>query len=33
MDHGAKLLEQIPKPEHPENHFVFGVLEMDLRRR
>jgi tetratricopeptide (TPR) repeat protein len=23
LDHGAKLLEQIPKPEHPENHFVF----------
>lgn len=23
LDHGAKLLEQIPKPEHSENHFVF----------
>jgi transcriptional regulator with XRE-family HTH domain len=23
LDHGAKLLEQVPKPEHPENHFVF----------
>jgi tetratricopeptide (TPR) repeat protein len=23
LDHGAKLLEQIPKPAHPENHFVF----------
>ena len=23
LDHGAKLLEQLPKPEHPENHFVF----------
>jgi transcriptional regulator with XRE-family HTH domain len=23
LDHGAKLLEQMPKPEHPENHFVF----------
>jgi tetratricopeptide (TPR) repeat protein len=23
LDHGAKLLEQIPRPEHPENHFVF----------
>jgi hypothetical protein len=23
LDHGAKLLEQIHKPEHPENHFVF----------
>jgi hypothetical protein len=23
LDHGAKLLEQAPKPEHPENHFVF----------
>ena len=22
-DHGAKLLEQLPKPDHPENHFVF----------
>lgn len=20
---GAKLLEQLPRPEHPENHFVF----------
>jgi len=23
LDHGAKLLEQLPTPEHPENHFVF----------
>jgi transcriptional regulator with XRE-family HTH domain len=23
LDHGAKLLEQLPRPEHPENHFVF----------
>lgn len=23
LDHGARLLEQLPKPEHPENHFVF----------
>jgi tetratricopeptide (TPR) repeat protein len=23
LDHGAKLLEQLPKPDHPENHFVF----------
>jgi tetratricopeptide (TPR) repeat protein len=23
LDHGAKLLGQMPKPEHPENHFVF----------
>ena len=23
LDRGAKLLEQVPKPEHPENHFVF----------
>ena len=23
LDHGVKLLEQVPKPEHPENHFVF----------
>ena len=23
LDRGAKLLEQLPKPEHPENHFVF----------
>ena len=23
LDRGAKLLEQIPKPDHPENHFVF----------
>jgi tetratricopeptide (TPR) repeat protein len=23
LDNGARLLEQIPKPEHPENHFVF----------
>ena len=23
LDHGAKLLEQLPPPEHPENHFVF----------
>ena len=22
LDHGARLLEQLPKPEHPENHFV-----------
>ena len=23
LDHGARLLEQLPRPEHPENHFVF----------
>src|SRR5436305_5766489 len=23
LDEGAKLLEQLPRPEHPENHFVF----------
>ena len=23
LDHGARLLEQLPKPDHPENHFVF----------
>ena len=23
LDHGAQLLEQLPRPEHPENHFVF----------
>jgi hypothetical protein len=23
LDQGAKLLEGLPKPEHPENHFVF----------
>ena len=23
LDHGARLLEQLPKPEHPENHFMF----------
>jgi len=23
LDHGAKLLEQLPRPDHPENHFVF----------
>jgi hypothetical protein len=23
LDQGAKLLERLPKPEHPENHFVF----------
>jgi hypothetical protein len=23
LDHGAKLLEQLPQPDHPENHFVF----------
>jgi hypothetical protein len=23
LDHGAKLLEQLPEPEHPENHFMF----------
>jgi hypothetical protein len=23
LDNGARLLEQVPKPEHPENHFVF----------
>jgi transcriptional regulator with XRE-family HTH domain len=23
LDRGARLLEQVPKPEHPENHFVF----------
>lgn len=23
LDRGARLLEQLPKPEHPENHFVF----------
>jgi hypothetical protein len=23
LDHGAKLLEQLPRPGHPENHFVF----------
>ena len=23
LDRGAKLLEQLPRPEHPENHFVF----------
>ncbi len=23
LDLGARLLEQMPKPEHPENHFVF----------
>lgn len=23
LDHGAKLLEQLPKPTHPENHFMF----------
>ena len=23
LDRGAKLLEQIPKPDHPENYFVF----------
>jgi len=23
LDHGAKLLERLPKPDHPENHFVF----------
>jgi tetratricopeptide (TPR) repeat protein len=23
LDHGAKLLEQFPRPEHTENHFVF----------
>lgn len=23
LNHGAKMLEQLPKPSHPENHFVF----------
>jgi transcriptional regulator with XRE-family HTH domain len=23
LNRGAKLLEQLPRPEHPENHFVF----------
>lgn len=23
LDRGAKLLEQVPKPDYPENHFVF----------
>jgi tetratricopeptide (TPR) repeat protein len=23
LDRGAKLLEQLPRPEHPEHHFVF----------
>ena len=23
LDHGAKLLEQLPRPDHPENRFVF----------
>jgi hypothetical protein len=23
LHHGARLLEQLPKPDHPENHFVF----------
>src|SRR5262249_19750804 len=23
LDHGAKLPEQLPRPDHPENHFVF----------
>jgi hypothetical protein len=23
LDRGAKLLEQIPKSDHPENHFAF----------
>ena len=23
LDHGARLLEQLPRPDHPENHFVF----------
>ncbi len=23
LDQGAKLLKQLPRPEHPENHFVF----------
>jgi hypothetical protein len=23
LNHGAKLLEQLPRPDHPEHHFVF----------
>ena len=23
LDHGARLLEQLPRPEHLANHFVF----------
>jgi hypothetical protein len=23
LDHGTKLLEQLPRQDHPENHFVF----------
>jgi hypothetical protein len=27
LDHGGNLLEQLPKPEHPENHFVFDHIK------
>jgi hypothetical protein len=32
LDRGTKLLEQLPRPEHPEHHFVFDH-KVDLLRR